>query len=319
MIRQNARFLSHGIAAVALVLLICLAAGCRQGSRPVKVSFKTGLQEKRMMPDTTRDTPLQFAISTMISPEETVQYYKKIFDYVAHRLGRQYVLIQKNSYSQVNDLFREGSLDLAFVSSGPYVELARNGGAELVAVPVVDGSTTYYSMIVTPASSDVKTFGELRGRTFAFVDPLSNSGRLFPMSLVFKTAAGPNEYFRSYTYTYSHSASIHLVADGNVDGAAVSSQILKFLTLKDPSLKQKIKVIGHSPAYANSPFIVPQSMDPKFKNRIRDILLHMHENPEGRLILQELNMQKFTIIPDKAYDAVRALYKDVSTRENARE
>ena len=163
------------------VLLLC-TAGCRQdvhAGHVEKVSLKTRLREKPMFPAERKQAPLRFAIGTMISPEETVKYYKKIFDYVAMKLGRDYVLVQKNTYGQVNEMFRDRALDMAFIGSGAYVDLVNTAKAEIVAVPVVHGKTTYHSSIIVPADSPAHAFADLQGGTFAFVDPLSTSGRYF--------------------------------------------------------------------------------------------------------------------------------------------
>lgn len=306
--------------AVAAMIVISLAAaltGCVKSEKAYKVSLTKKIRNTRALGTQAQDHSkhLQFAISTMISPEETVLYYKKIFDYIADKIDVKYDLVQKNTYGQTNDQFREGALDMAFISSGPYVDLARTSVAELLAVPVVDGKVTYQSYIIVPSASGAQSFADLEGGSFVFVDPLSSTGRYYPISLVQELGKSPGDFFGRYLYSYSHTASIGLVRDGDVDGAAINSLIYDFLAMNDPGLKAEVRIIGTSQPFGNPPFVVPESMPGELKQRLRDVLLNMHTDPEGRRVLRNLNMQRFTVVDDSLYDSVRLLFESVNSYE----
>ena len=55
----------------------------------------------------------------MISPKETFIYYRQILDYIASGLGRNVELVQRKTYSEVNELIGKGEIDVAFICSGP--------------------------------------------------------------------------------------------------------------------------------------------------------------------------------------------------------
>jgi phosphonate transport system substrate-binding protein len=303
---------------IMVVFAAAIASGCVQSEKTYQVSFnKKNLRKRILGPDRAdQGKNLQFAISTMISPEETVLYYKKIFDYVAIKIDRGYDLVQKNTYSQTNDLFREGALDMAFISSGPYVDLMSTSGAELLAVPVVDGKVTYHSYIIVPEGSSARSIADLEGGSFAFVDPLSTTGRYYPISQVQALGRSPGEFFGRYLYSYSNTASIGLVRDGDVDGAAVNSLIFDFLAMNDPGLKSEVRIIGVSQPFGNPPIVVHASMPEELKERLREALFSMHKDPEGRRVLRNLNMQRFTGVDDSLYDSVRMLFESVDSYES---
>lgn len=299
----------------AFLIAFVTLSGCRE-QKNIRVSLNSNLETKKMLGKPAGRQPLRFAIATMISPEETVTYYKKILDFLADKLGREYDLIQKGTYSQVNDMFREGALDMAFICSGAYVDLAKNGKVEILAVPVVNGATAYHSYIIVPAESPYQSFEDLKGKSFAFVDPISNTGRYYPLSKMGGENRNPGDYFSRYLYTYSHTESMRLVRDGNVDGAAVSSMVYDFFLAVNPEFRGELRVIDRSPPYANPPFVVPADLDGDLKNEMRHILLMMHKTPEGRRVLKELRINKFTIIDDKQYDSVRELQQNVEKQGN---
>lgn len=299
----------------AFAVLLILLTSCSHFGGARKVSLESNLDARRVPSDDAGQPPLQFAIATMVSPEETITLYKKIMDYVARKLGREYVLVQKDTYGQVNDLFSNGAIDMAFVCSGAYVELTEKTDAEILAVPVVNGKTVYYSYIIVPAHSNVKHIGGLKGKSFAFVDPLSNTGYFYPVFLLSDAKMGGREkFFKNSLFTNSHSASVMLVADGNVDGAAVDSLILDFMYKKAPSLRERVRIIKKSPSYAIPPFIVHAGMDSGLKEKIRGILFRMNKNPEGAGILADLNIERFSRKADSDYDSVRNLYNSIQGR-----
>jgi len=51
---------------------------------------------------------------------------------------------------------------------------------ELLAVPVIHGELVYYSLLIVGRNTESASLGDLRGASFAFTDPLSNTGRLAP-------------------------------------------------------------------------------------------------------------------------------------------
>jgi ABC-type phosphate/phosphonate transport system substrate-binding protein len=60
----------------------------------------------------------------------------------------------------------------------------RDFGMELLAAPQVDGEILYHSLLLVPAGSEAQGMADLRGGEFAFTDPMSTTGRNYPIVLV---------------------------------------------------------------------------------------------------------------------------------------
>jgi phosphonate transport system substrate-binding protein len=163
----------------------------------------------------------------------------------------------------------------------------------LLAAPVVNGAPAYYSDLIVPAGSPVQTLADLRGKTFAFTDPQSNTGALVPKNELTRMGFTPEEFFASYTYTYAHDLSIHTVADHLVDGAAVDSLIWNYMAATGP--------------YGIPPVVASPHLAPELREKIRQGLLTLHETPRGRAILQGMHIEQFVSIDDKAYDSIRQM------------
>lgn len=254
---------------------------------------------------------IRIAVSSIISPEETIIYYKDMFDYLSSKIGVPIELVQRKTYQEVNDLLRQNRVDAAFVCSLAYAEGHDQFGLEILTIPIVRGEPTYYSYIIVPKDSNIKSLKELKGKTFAYTDPLSNSGKLSPEYMLIQMGENPANFFRLTFFTYSHDKSIQAVAEKMVDGAAVDSLVWDFKNATDPTFTSKTKIISKSPPYGIPPVVVSKEVDPLIKEKLRVLLLQMHEDEKGKEILRRIMVDRFSEADDSLYDSVRMMRKVV--------
>ena len=252
-------------------------------------------------------TPLRIAVAAMISPEETLGAYQALMDYIAAKLHRPVEIKQRRTYQEVNDMLGAGKLDAAILCSGPYVHARRQYGVELLAVPVVNGSPTYRSYVIVPTGSPAVKLGDLRGKRFAYTDPLSTSGRLYPVYALLEAGHDPATFFAKTYFTYSHDNSIEAVAEGVADGAAVDSLIYNYLKRTNPGLVARTRVIEQSPPLGAQPVGAPRRGDPALKRALQAALLGLDRDPAARPILQKLGVERFIAGDDRLYDGIRQM------------
>ena len=270
-----------------------------------RISLKPSARNSASSPQ--RSDKLRIAVGAIISPAESLVFYEDIFDYIGEKLGREVEMVQRKTYAEVNFLIEEGRIDAAFVCSRPYAEGHRDFGMELLCVPVSFGKTEYYSYIIVHKDSQIEKLEGLRGKFFAFSDPLSNSGMLIPSYILAKRGETPDSFFRKHILTYSHDNSIRSVAEKFVDGAAVDSLIWEYLNAKEPELTGQTRIIYKSAPCAIPPVVVSPNVEPEMKEKLRSAFLNMHKDPKGREILKRVLIDRFTTIDDSAYDSIRQM------------
>lgn len=250
---------------------------------------------------------LRMAVAVVNSPRVTLAYYDDLVHYLAGQLQMRGELIQGKTYAEINDLVREGNVGLAMVCTNPYLEGQEDFGMQAIAVPQVNGQAVYYSYLIVPQNSPARTLEDLQGKTFAFTDPLSNSGRLVIVDRLAQMGQMSETFFARYIFTYSHEHAIKAVADGLVDGAAVDSLIYDYLAQTRPEQVANTKVIARYGPFGSNPVVVPPGLDPQLKTRLQELLLSMHQNPKGRKILAGLGIDRFVVPNDAAYESVRQM------------
>ncbi len=295
----------HLNAALALWAALVLMAGCTA----VTAAPAVRLNDLRPLPATppAEVAPLRVAVAAVISPRGNVESYSPLLNYLANKLNRPVEMVQRRTYQEVNDLLAGGQVDVAFVCTSAYVAGKQDFGMQLLAAPQVGGATVYYSNLIVPAASPARRMADLKGKVFAFTDPISFSGRVYPTSLVRSLGAEPETFFSRTFFTYSHDNAIRAVADGLTDGAAVDSLVYDFAVARDPALAAKVKVIHRSPPFGIPPVVVGPDVRPQVRAELYDLLLGLNQDAEGQAVLAALGFDRFVPIEDQAYESVRQL------------
>lgn len=301
----------HFFVSLILVFFTIINFGCVP-QEPLQVAGFVNLTNLQSVPAIKQDaSPLRVAVASVVSPQGNVDSYALLLNYLKFKFNRPVELIQRRTYLETNELIAEGKVDLAFVCTSAYVDGHDDFGMELLAAPQVNGKTVYYSLLIVPADSTAQSMADLQNKVFAFTDPISLSGRIYPTYLVQQLGFNPDDFFSKTFFTYSHDEAIRAVADKLADGAAVDSMVYEFAVDHDPSLAQKVRVIYRSPPFGIPPVVVSPKLDENLKLQLQKVLLNMDETDEGQKALAAIGVEKFTMINDQAYNDVRILMSDV--------
>jgi phosphonate transport system substrate-binding protein len=278
---------------ILLLLAMLVLTGCdRQQDRPPgQEVIRLDQLQPLSVPDERQAGTFKIAIAAVLSPEGTATLYRTLTNYLGKALGRPVQLIQRRNYQEVNDLLARGGVDVAFVCTGAYLE--GKDIMSLLVVPRINGKVTYRSYLIVHDSSAVNSFEELRGKVFAFTDPLSNTGYFHPLSMLAEMEEQPETFFARTIFTYSHDRSIYAVARGLVDGASVDHLVYQYAVKRDRELGQQIKIIDKSKEYGIPPVVVPARTENWRSKQLQELFLRMHENEEGRMALQDLGIERF--------------------------
>jgi phosphonate transport system substrate-binding protein len=252
---------------------------------------------------------LRFSVAAMLSPQGSLAAYSHLFELMAARTGYQVEFVQRKTYREVNELLLAGQVDAALVCTGGYLELARSapGKIELLAVPVVGGVTTYHSYVIVPAAGPARSLSELAGKRFAFTDELSLTGRAYAVHWLKQRSADPATFFGSVQLTRSHDRSIEAVAKGLVDGACVDSLIFDEMVKSRPELGRAVRRIDVSPPFGAPPVVAATTIPAERRAAIRDVLLGLADDPEGRRALAAIGFDGFAAVAPSHYDGARSV------------
>ena len=295
-----------------LISVLSLSCNNSRNNRAV-VDFEEATVEATIEKNN-KTKAIYIAIASMTSPKETYKYYSELIEYISNEIGLPIYIKQKKTYEEVNDLLEHSEVDFAFICSGAFVENHRK--VKILVVPQINGHTSYKAYIIVNKNSNIESFSHLKGKSFAFTDPLSNTGRLYPLQKLSEQNIGVDHFFRKTIFTYGHDISIQMVNRNVIDGASVNGLIFDYLSLFHPERVENIKIVEQSEDFGIPPVVVPKSISKVRFEKFQNVFLNLHNDSLGRKILEKINIEKFVTVDEDIYKSVFQLKESVNNEAN---
>jgi len=264
--------------------------------------------------------PIRVALSGAFVSEAGAGVYDDILKYASAKTGIPMELATGLSYDTINKMIKDGAIDGGFVCGLPYVLLNEKGSSvDLAIAPVMrspryGGKPVYYSDLIVPKDSPYKTFEDLKGKIFAYNEELSNSGYNMPR-FFFLEKKIPKGFFSEMIRTGSHEESIRYVADKNADFSFVDSLVLEYELHVNSKYAKEVRVIHSLGPAGIPPLVFSKKMDKNIKKAITDALSKMHEDAEGKKILEKALVLRLDLVDDSNYKGIRDMYQFAKSKK----
>jgi phosphonate transport system substrate-binding protein len=227
----------------------------------------------------------------------------KLKSYLERSTGYAVQLVQRRTYEEITSLLLSGQLQAAWICGYPFVQYRDR--LSLVAVPVWRGKPLYQSYLIVPGDRPVSNVEELRGDLHAFSDPNSNSGYLVTAALLARQKLRPEQFFRQTFFTYGHRNVVRAVAAGLAQSGSVDGYVWEVMTAIEPELTGKTKVLRKSELLGFPPVACTSAeRDRDAVLLIRDALLGMKNDPDGRAVLDLLRLDGFSNEDASLFDSI---------------
>ena len=238
---------------------------------------------------------------------------RRISAYIGQKLGIETTFINDVSWQERERQFDAGQIQVCWICGLPYVWKAdqQNTQIELLVVPIMQGQRyqghpVYYSDVVVRQDSPFYDFNDLQGASWAYNEPRSHSGyNITRYHLAQKQL--PGSFFGKVVEAGSHEVALQMILHGEIDAAAIDSTVLETELGKSATIGNQIRVIetlGPSPI---PPWIIRKEVPTELRQAVREVLRTMHGDGVGRGILANGRIQQFIVVPDSAYDSMRAM------------
>jgi len=209
------------------------------------------------------------------------------------------------SYAAVIEAMGAGKVDVGWLATFSYVLAHDKYGVELLLVVQRFGSPFYRGQIMVRADSGIQDLAGLKGKQFAFVDPASTSGHLYPKALLLSQGFDPEHFFKKSVFAGSHNAVVLSIYKGEVDGGAAYDGSRSAVAKSFPDVFDKVKVIAYTKEIPNDTVSVRKELPENLKLKIREGLKKVSRSPKGSKILKKLyGISGFTDL-DGLFDPVR--------------
>jgi len=234
-----------------------------------------------------------------------VRQSQAILDIVAKHTGMKIDTFVGSDYNATVEALRAGHVDVALLGPFSYVLATTVAPVEAFGVTVVARTMqpSYRSIIIAGKDSNINSIADLKGKTFAFVDPGSTSGYMVPAAAFVKANIVPEKDFKQVMYSGGHDSTIVSVGSGKVDAGSVADRIYERGCAKGLADCNKLKVVWTSSPIPNDPLLYRKTLSEDMKKKIREAFFSVKNLAFGEMG----TVARFDPATDKDYDPVREI------------
>lgn len=258
---------------------------------------------------------VRFGVEPYDTSARLVPIYGHIAKLISQKLGCRVQVFVTTNYTAEIEAMRNGKLEIAEFGPLGYVLAHQVAKAQAVAAfGTKDGKPdTYWASMVTYPGSGIKTVADLKGHSFAFSDPASTSGHLFPAYGMRKAGIDPDKDIKAI-YAGSHTSSFEALYHHKVDAGELNSVEMESARQRGEYHDGLFVFLWKSKPIPTDPITVRGDLPPAFKARVTKVLQHLDLSslPEKDRKIMGMSGMRFVPQTDSAYNGIRALVKTLN-------
>jgi phosphonate transport system substrate-binding protein len=261
-------------------------------------------------PDESADSEARNELILAFIPQENPEKLLGDLDQITAYLSDELAIPVKGFVTQDHaaavEALRNGDADISFMGALPYVLAHDQTGAEVILAEVYRGSPVYTGRIFVRKDSGIETLEDLRGKSIAFADPISESGYLYPLDLFVQAGylardEDPQSFFSNVYFAGGYQQSLQAVINGFVD-AAGASQYAELLVA--PDQLEELTWIAETDPIPSHVVLARPGLDPSRVEAFKQVMLKLNE-PDYKHLL------KYVYSPDGYVEATHEDYTSV--------
>ena len=252
------------------------------------------------------ERPLTVAFVPQENPEKLLGDVRRIGAYLEAATGRRIEARVTADHAAAIESMAAKRADIAFMGALPYVMARARIGAAALLSEVYRGKPSYRGAVFVRRDSGISRLDELRGKSIAFADPISESGFLYPFDLFVEAGLlaardDPKSFFGEVYFAGGYQQAIQAVANGLVEAAGVS---IYATLLLDPRQRGTVAAIARTPPIPSHVVVARGGLEPALRAAFVDAMLALNA-PEKRHLLKHVYGPDGYVAPDHAaYDGV---------------
>lgn len=285
------------VLAVAMALGLC---GCSSGPKS---------------PLGSPDNPIKMAFVPSLETGQITTSAEKLAKAIQDKTGYSIKVDVPVSYAAVIEALGAGRVDVAWFNPLSYVLAHDKYGADVLLITERDGHTDYFGIILVRKDGGIKKLQQLKGKKFAFVDPLSTSGTLYPKQLLMENGVNPDKDLKSL-FAGGHDKAIIALYNKQVDGCSCyggyNSDARDRVVKTVPDIKKETTIIARTASIPNDNVSVSKNLPPAMREKLRNALLQIAHSPGGsQMLLDVADISGLQPAKDSDYASLRKMIKTV--------
>ncbi|MCT2538156.1 phosphate/phosphite/phosphonate ABC transporter substrate-binding protein [Aquibacillus koreensis] len=235
---------------------------------------------------------------------------------LSEELGREVEGKVMTNYTALVEAMGTNEVQIGFIPAFGYVLASQEHDVEVLLKSERFGSGSYVAQYIVRADSGIESLEDLEGKTWAYGDPTSTSGYLFPAAQImdeFGVEDPSTEFFGNTVQSGGHDQSAIAVLEGEADVATTFDDVRTGLEEDYPEIMEETKILGYTDEIPNDTISVTKELDDELVAEIKEVFLSFNDDEEMIKIMNDVyNWDKIIEATDSEYDIVRDTYSKFS-------
>lgn len=248
------------------------------------------------------------------NPDQLVEDVKPVVQYLEKTLNMKVKHFVATDYAGVVEALRGKRADMGFMGPLQYVLAHEQAGAMPILGELYNGKPYYVSRIFVRKDKGIKKLSDLRGKSIAFVDPISSSGYLYPLETfreagLIKSKDDAEKFFKKIYFAGGDEQAIRAVLNGFADACGVGQYAYNLLSLNE---RDDIISIADSEKIPSHCVVVRKDLPPAIVTKLQSVLLALNDkkNPNHKLLKNLYNVDGYQKVTHKDYEGCAKLARE---------
>ncbi|MDA2938092.1 phosphate/phosphite/phosphonate ABC transporter substrate-binding protein [Acidobacteria bacterium AH-259-A15] len=246
------------------------------------------------------------------NPDQLLEDVRPVVGYLNQQLNIRIKHFVATDYAGVVEALRNKTADMGFMGPLQYIMAHDQAGAFPILGEVYKGKPFYVSRIFVHKDSGVKRLEDLRGKTIAFVDPISSSGYMYPLD-IFKHAGllqdkgEAEKFFKRIYFAGGDEQAIRAVLNKFVDAAGVGQYSYSLLR---PEERDEVIHIAESQPIPSHCVVVRKDLNPQTVAKLQAALLVLNKGSNRQLLKYLYNVDGYVKVAHADYESVERVARE---------
>ena len=284
---------------VCLLLILFLLAACDSPEKPA------GPVYGQPGPDSPT-TVLRLAVHPLHNPVKLHQAYGPLVAYLEKAISDLHLELEASKdYASYETKIRNGKI--AFLLPNPWQTLeAIDHGYEVLAM--AGNPNDFKGIFILKKDSTIKDISDLKGKTVTYPAPTALAACIMPQYFLHTHGIDVNRDITN-KFVGSQESAIQNVYLGHSAAGATWPPPWRAFQKAHPREAVQLCVRWETLPLVNNSFMARKNLPQILKQQVRKTLLQLHDNPEGRAILADMETERFHPADNASYDVVRSFIK----------
>ena len=267
----------------------------------------------------TKNNPVKIYFTPSVDADSIASNSKDFLKFLEKETGLYFRSGIPTNYIAVVEAFGSKRVDIGVMNSFGYLMANQKYGATAKLKVVRYGHDYYQGQIIAHADSGIRTVKDIQGKKFAFTDPSSTSGHMFPLKIL----KDNNVNLGQSVFLSKHDSVVISVYQGRVDaGATYYSAPGTNGEIRDararvktqfPDVEEKVKIITTTDKIPNDPFVFRKGLPESISNKFIAALKKYLTTEEGKSAFKKIySVEGVVETTDKAYNGLRDTIQSIN-------